>query len=219
MERRTHVTAALYWMSWSDMQLDEPSLDPDFPFPVTSNIDGVTVTGVELAVDARPARWIDLALNYAYADARFNLGTVDLGIARTCTSKICRLIAAPSGVLVPDVGGNQLPGAPRHSAAFNATFHARLMWDLRWYLRMGLYTASREFIRTDNLNWLRSQWLPSARLGVLGKNWEFALWGRNLTVGRTGFVNVAISDADVRHFIADRANGSSWGASLIYRLP
>jgi iron complex outermembrane receptor protein len=221
-EGRTYATAALYWMDWSDMQLTGSSLDPKFPFPVTRNVDGVTVTGVELSVNAHPVAWIDLALRYAYADARFKPDTIDLGIANTCTPDICRLIAAPpSGMLVPDVGGNQLPGAPRQSAAFNVTFHASLASSLGWYLRLGYYAAGREFTNTDNLNWLRSQRLPSARMGVLGRNWEFALWGRDLTgTLRNGFATaVSVSPFSVSPFVGDRANGSNWGASLLYHLP
>ena len=57
------------------MQLSENSLDPTFPFAVIRNLGPVTVKGAEIAVDARPNRWLDLSLQVSYARARFNPGT------------------------------------------------------------------------------------------------------------------------------------------------
>jgi hypothetical protein len=54
------------------------SSDPGFPYPVTRNLGGSIVSGAEVAVEAQPAAWLDLGLAYAYVDARFRGGVIDL---------------------------------------------------------------------------------------------------------------------------------------------
>ena len=62
------------------MQMQGLSSDPGFPFPVIRNLTGSIVNGAELTVEAQPAAWLDLGLAYAYADARFRGGVIDLGV-------------------------------------------------------------------------------------------------------------------------------------------
>jgi outer membrane receptor protein involved in Fe transport len=200
------------------MQLSENSLDPTIPFPVISNVGTVRVDGVEFAVAARPSRWLDLNLDFAYAHARFGAGTVDRSLASTCTPEICQLIPAPpSGHLAPAIGGNQLPGAPEMSASLSATLHGNLDGDLHWYARADFYAASRQYMRTDNLNWLSAQRIPSARVGLTSKHWELSLWGRNLnSTLRSDHAALATADSGLRQFVVDRANGASWGLTCTY---
>jgi iron complex outermembrane recepter protein len=218
--RRVQGSIALYWVNWSDMQVEGPSQDPESQFSVTRNVGGATIKGVELGLDATPTNWLDAHLVYSYAHARFNADAIDLGIANTCTPDVCHLVPAPPlQELVPNVGGNQLPGAPQQAVSVNLTFHAALQGDLRWYLRAGLDAADREYARTDNLNWIAARTLPSARLGLMGARWELAIWGRNLTSTlRSDHVATNYSDSGDFHFLVDRANGASWGASFAYRF-
>jgi iron complex outermembrane receptor protein len=217
--RPVQGAVAVYYVTWSNLQLDEPSPDPNIPFPITRNIGAATVKGMELSLEAAAMPWLDVRLAYAYADARFVSGTGDLGIANTCTPQICNYLTGTGGAAEPDIGGHQLPLASRNSGTLEATVHGDFSQRLHWYLRGALYGASREFIRTDNLNWLEPAWLPSLRLGVSGRSWEAALWGVNLNgTPRTAFANIAAIDPSGRHFIGDRANGASWGVSVLYRL-
>ena len=217
--RRLQGALAIYYVRWSNLQLDEPSPDPNIPFSVTRNIGSAIVRGLELALGGAATSWLDVRLGYAYADARFDAGTGDLGIASTCTPQICDYLVGANGSAVPDIGGHQLPLAPRHSGTFEATMHGGFPGRLHWYLRGALYGASREFIRTDNLNWLKPQWQPNLRFGITGQSWEIAFWGLNLShTPRTGFANIAAIDPIGQHFVGDRANGASWGVSLLYHL-
>ncbi len=217
-DRRVSVSADLYWVDWSNMQLSENSLDPTFPFPVIRNLGTVTVKGAELALAARPSHWLDLHLQVSYARARFGSGTIDRSLAGTCTPEICQLIPAPpSGQLSPDIGGNQLPGAPETAGTLAATFHGNVHDGLHWYARADIYAASRAYVRTDNLNWLGAQRIPSASVGLTGQRWELSLWGRNLnSTLRSDHAALATTDSGTRQFVVDRANGASWGMAFAY---
>ncbi len=218
-DRRVNVSADIYWVNWLNMQLSENSLDPTIPYPVIRNLGTVTVRGADFAVAARPARWLDLNLDFAYADARFGAGTVDRSLASTCTPDICQLIPAPpSGHLSPDIGGKQLPGAPELAGTLTATLHGHLNDNVHWYARADFYAASRQYVRTDNLNWLSTQRIPGARVGLTSKHWELALWGRNLnSTLRSDHAALGTADSGQRQFVVDRANGASWGLTCVYR--
>ncbi len=187
---------------------------------MTRNIGTVTVKGVEFALTARPSRWLDLNLEFAYAHARFGPDTIDRSLSSTCTPQICHLIhAPPTGQLVPDIAGNQLPNAPQTAGTLTATLHGNLSEELHWYARAGFYVASRQYARTDNLNWLSAQHIPNARLGLIHKNWEFAAWGRNLNrTLRSDHAALSTADSGLRQFVVDRANGASWGVTCAYHF-
>src|SRR4051812_12508930 len=102
----------------------------------------------------------------------------------------------------PDIGGNQLPGAPEMAGALTATLHGHLDDNLHWYVRADFYAASRQYVRTDNLNWLSAQQIPSARLGLTGKRWELSLWGRSLSSTlRSDHAALATADSGLREFV------------------
>src|SRR5262249_24953186 len=119
------LSAALYYTDWSNMQMQGLSSDPSVQYPVIRNLGGSIVRGAEVAVEAQPAAWVDLGLAYAYADARFRGGVIDLGVLGNCSPTICTLVPSPASTPVPDVGGNHLPSAPRNAVAVRANLHGR----------------------------------------------------------------------------------------------
>ena len=217
---RLQANTALYLVDWSDMQIAGGSRDPSFPYPVTRNLGAVRVQGIEASVDARASAWLDLSLSYAYTDARFRPGTVDLGNISTCGPDICHLIPGPPSIpLVPDIGGNRLPGESRNALAASSTFHGTLGGNRRWYVRLDLDASDRQFVSTDNVNWLPARHLLNAGLGVTSGRLRLALWGRNLTNERySGFVTFGSTDFGGQQIVVDRANGRRWGASMSYHF-
>ena len=63
------------------------------------------MSGAEVAVEAQPAAWLELGLAYAYVDARFRGGVIDLGVFSNCSPTTCNLVPGTASMcLVPDVG-------------------------------------------------------------------------------------------------------------------
>jgi iron complex outermembrane receptor protein len=212
------ATVAVFLTDWSHMPLLQPSADPTYFEAVTRYLGSTRVTGLELDFDARPTRWSELHIGYAHTDARFRAGSVDLGISDTCTPQICHMVPAPQpGELVPDVGGNRLPAAPLDAGSVNVVLHGNLSAALRWNLEVGLDVIGREYVRTDNLNWIPARCLPNARFAVAGTRWEAALWGRYLS--DQNYLEYAAWNPFFGNFQVDRANGARWGLSLLYHTP
>jgi iron complex outermembrane receptor protein len=217
---RVQLSAAVYYTDWSNMQMQGLSSDPYFPSPVTRNLVGSIVSGAELAVEAQPAAWLDLGLAYAYADARFRGGVIDLGVLGNCSPTICHMVPGPpSNPLVPDVGGNHLPDAPRNALALKATLHGRWAGDRQWYAGAGFDVTDRQFITSDNVNWLGARHLLSAGTGISGKRFECSLWGRNLLdqhyATHAGFGPTGFGDS---FLLIDPSNGRRFGASVTYHF-
>jgi iron complex outermembrane receptor protein len=210
--RPVQATVAIFLSDWSHMQLGQPSSDPTYFDAVTRNLGSARVTGLELSFDARPTSWSELHISYAHSDARFNPGTVDLS-NNTCTPQICHMVPAPQpGELVPDVGGNRLPKAPLDAGSVSVALHGSLSAARRWDLEVGIDVIGREYVSTDNLNWIQARRVPNARFAVAGTRWEAALWGRYLSHQN----HLESVDLGSSYFIGDRANGASWGLSLLY---
>jgi iron complex outermembrane receptor protein len=221
---RAQLSAAVYYTDWSNMQMSGLSSDPGFPYPVTRNLGGSIVSGAEVAVEAQPAAWLDLGLAYAYADARFRGGVIDLGVLDNCSPTICNMVpGTETNPLVPDVGGNHLPGAPRNALALTATLHGRWAGDRQWYVRTGFDVTDRQFIASDNVNWLGARHLLSTGAGITVQGFEFSLWGRNLLdqhyVTHAGYGPTFSPTGPPYSILAgDPANGRRFGASVTYHF-
>jgi iron complex outermembrane recepter protein len=218
---RMQLSAAVYYTDWSNMQMQGPSSDPGFPYPVIRNLGGSIVSGAEVAVEAQPAAWLDLGLAYAYAEARFRSGVIDLGVLANCSPTICNMVpGTATNPLVPNVGGNRLPSAPRNALALTATLHGRWVGNRQWYVRTGFDVTDRQFVTSDNLNWLGARHLLAAGAGITGQGFEFSLWGRNLLdqhyVARAGFSPLTgFGDSTL---FGDATNGRRFGASVTYHF-
>jgi iron complex outermembrane recepter protein len=218
---RVQLSAAVYYTDWSNMQMQGLSSDPSFQYPVIRNLGGSIVRGAEVTVEAQPAAWLDLGLAYAYADARFRGGVIDLGVLANCSPTICNMVpGTATNPLVPDVGGSRLPSAPRNALALTATLHGRWDGDRRWYVRTGFDVTERQFVTSDNLNWLGARHLLSAGAGIAGQGFEFSLWGRNLLnqhyVMNAGFS--PLTSFGYSTLVGDSANGRRFGASVTYHF-
>jgi len=217
---RVQLSAAAYYTDWSNMQMQGLSSDPYFPSPVIRNLVGSIVSGVEVTLEAHPSAWLDFGLAYAYADARFRGGVIDLGVLGNCSPTICNMVpGTASNPLVPDVGGNDLPSAPRNALALRATLHGRWAGDRQWYAGAGFDATDRQFITSDNVNWLGARHLLSAGAGITARGFELSLWGRNLLDQRyatnAGFGPTGFGDL---FLVVDSANGRRLGASITYHF-
>jgi outer membrane receptor protein involved in Fe transport len=79
--------------------------------------------------------------------------------------------------------------------------------------------TDRQFITSDNVNWLGARHLLSAGTGITAGGFEFSLWGRNLLdqryATRAGFGPTGFGDS---FLVVDSANGRRFGASVTYHF-
>ena len=143
-------SATAFLVNWNDMQ--------------SAGANAARVTGIELEADANPSRWLTLHALYAYTNARFRAGTLDLGGS--------------------DIGGNRLPYAPLQAASLRATLHGSLLQQWQWSFDAGVDLVGSEYAGWDNLNWFESRQVWNFRCALAGERWEAALWARNLGVRR-----------------------------------
>ncbi len=176
-------SAAVFLVNWNEMQL--------------AGANAARVTGLELAADANPLRWLTLHVLYGYTNAHYRAGTLDPQSAA-------------------DIGGHRLPYAPLQAASLRAMLHGSVLEQWQWSLDAGVDLVGSEYAGTDNLNWFESRQVWNFRCALSGERWEAALWARNLGERRysswASFVNAA------SWMVVGRANGGYWGAALAYRI-
>ncbi|MCC7033587.1 MAG: TonB-dependent receptor [Acidobacteria bacterium] len=95
---RVSASAAVFHISWNDMQLNVPNPFVPGQFYI-ANVGEARSRGVELELAARPHARVELFGNVGYTHARFGDGSVSSGA---------------------DVAGNTIPNAPSYTAALGA---------------------------------------------------------------------------------------------------
>jgi iron complex outermembrane receptor protein len=94
MGGRVRFAAAAFWIDWQDLQLNLPNLQSPGQFFI-ANVGNATSRGVELEVNARAHRSVDLFGSFGYTNARFGDGTSSNGV---------------------DVSDNRIPNTPDYTA-------------------------------------------------------------------------------------------------------
>ncbi|MCC7179363.1 MAG: TonB-dependent receptor [Acidobacteria bacterium] len=97
-EGRVSASAAVFHVSWNDMQLNVPNPFVPGQFYI-ANVGEARSRGVEFELAAKPHPQVELFGNFGYTHARFGNGSVSSGA---------------------DVSGNTLPNAPDYTAALGA---------------------------------------------------------------------------------------------------
>jgi iron complex outermembrane receptor protein len=104
MGGRVRLAAAAFWIDWQELQLNLPNLQSPGQFFI-ANVGSASSRGVELEVNARAHRSVDLFGSFGYTNARFGDGTSSNGV---------------------DVSDNRIPNTPD----FTGTFGAHLSHEL-----------------------------------------------------------------------------------------
>ena len=162
---RLVANAAAYWFEWEDQQVQSNSLG----FPVT-NAELSRSLGLELSLAGRPRPGLDLYLNLALTEAKFedfkdfpaNLTGISIGVPT-------------------DVSGNRLPYSSRFDIALGGQWIHPIESGLRLFGRVDFrYRSGFTFDPLNSLDETGYE-LLNARLGLMGEGWGLTLWGKNLT--------------------------------------
>jgi iron complex outermembrane recepter protein len=100
---RFSANAAVFYIDWTDLQLNVPNPDVAAQFFIT-NLGGAISKGVELELSARAAPGLDLFATGGYTQARFADGSSSGGV---------------------DVAGNTLPSTPEYTMSAGAQYSRR----------------------------------------------------------------------------------------------
>jgi iron complex outermembrane recepter protein len=159
LDGRLIVNGALYYIDWSDIQLDQRRRDN---FNYIANIGEAHSMGVELEVSARPLPGLQLSSAVAFTEAQIDEDNATLA--------------------TPVRKGDRLPGVAEFtiSNAIDYTLALRDAWS--GYGRLDHQYVGESFDTFD-----RSRALPmgdyhvvNLRTGVTNDRWELALYARNV---------------------------------------
>ena len=154
---KVSATATLFYINWSDMQLNLPDLAVPGQFYI-ANVGDARSRGVEVEVNARPHPSVDLFATFGYTNARFGQGS------------------RSSGASVAD---NTLPYTPEYTAAFGTELVRAIRPGVTLYGRAEavLYGA----FQYDDLNSAGQEAysLANFRAGVRGAHLFAETWVKN----------------------------------------
>jgi len=178
---RGTLNLAAFYTDWTDQQVN--AADPNgsiISTSITRNLGDTRVWGVEMegAIDLTENLSVDLS--GSYTDAQFRDGTVDQVFARfggPNTAPPCDdLVCNSNG----DIGGNELPRAPKFQAALGVQYSRDINQDTDFYIRADGSYQSRSFADTVNVAVIGDRFLANSRLGLNYRNFGLSIWGRNI---------------------------------------
>jgi iron complex outermembrane recepter protein len=179
LDRRLQVNGTFFWVDYDDFQAQ----GFDGANITVRNAGSLESKGLELDVVYVPNANLTLGMAVGYNDAEYS--DFDRG---ECT--IAQLFAVTGGSpfvapdCVQDLGGRELDNAPEWTVSTFMQYEAQLTDQLGWQARLE-YNYTDEFYMAQDLdeNLLNEDHeLVNASVSIFGdeRNWEIALWGRNL---------------------------------------
>lgn len=176
LDRRLTTNAAIYFNDIDDQQLTTNIEGPGgVPQSVLANVGKTEVWGIELeAAFTIDENWSG-GLMYAWTDSeikeRISTDEADLRGGNGTLDEINTL---------GDVSGNESPRVPEHQWAIRGRYDRPTSWGA-WYAGAEFTFESSKYAQEHNLIETGDRGLLGARIGTTLGNWEFVLWGKNLT--------------------------------------
>lgn len=125
---------------------------------VTSSIDNVTITGVELEAAGEVAEHLSLFANIGYAKSEIEEFT-----------------------LFPQYVGNHAPRTADWSGTAGFDFTHGIPGSLRWFVRGDVQYISDRYWFHDNLDVQDPKTFANLSIGLQTETWSIAVWGKNLS--------------------------------------
>jgi iron complex outermembrane receptor protein len=173
LNRRLRANASAFYYDYTNLQVVQYING----IATTTNAGKATIKGVELEFLARPVDRFSLSSTLAYLDARYDV----YFDAET------------------SLAGNRLPNAPKWNVTFGAEYRANLGAAGQLLLRTDLALRGKAFFKPSNDPLYAGErvTLLNGRLTYQpqGRNWEIALYGRNLTNERYASYKAVGTDA------------------------
>jgi iron complex outermembrane recepter protein len=188
---RVSASASAFYIDWDDLQLNLP--DPFIPASFyIANVGAAGSSGVEFALNTRPAAGVDVFGAVGYTRARFKDG------------------ARSSGA---DVDGNKLPNMPDYTASFGAQYAASFHRDSTCYVRGDVVVTGSFKYDDTNLQGQDSYALVNLHAGLRAKKLLIEGWAKN--VFDTTYIPVAFQFGLARSgFLGENGAPRTFGMSV-----
>ncbi|HJR61308.1 MAG TPA: TonB-dependent receptor [Vicinamibacterales bacterium] len=157
MNGRLRFGAAAFWIDWQDLQLNLPNTQSPGQFFI-ANVGSASSRGLELEVNARAHRDVDLFGSFGYTHARFGDGTSSNGA---------------------DVSDKTIPNTPDYTAAFGARLSRSLTPAATLYGHGEIVFYGAFTYDDANLAGQEAYSLANLRGGIRGKYLFAEGWIRN----------------------------------------
>jgi iron complex outermembrane receptor protein len=157
MNGRVRLSAAAFWIDWQDLQLNVPNPASPAQFFI-ANVGSASSKGVELEVNARAHRNMDVFGSFGYTNARFGDNASRQAF---------------------DVSGNEIPNTPDYTAAFGAHLTRELTTAATLYGHGEIVVYGAFKYDDANLAEQEAYSLANFRAGVRGKYLFGEAWIRN----------------------------------------
>ncbi|MDT7934042.1 MAG: TonB-dependent receptor [Sphingomonadaceae bacterium] len=187
-DRRLRFNVAGYYNNWSDQQAacQNPASAGGTSTNRTyvCNVAASQIHGFEVDSAFRFNRYLLIAANYAYTDARYTR-FVDDSLAGTLA-----LLGQPP-ISFYD---KRLPYVPRHKVTISPVIEYP-MGDVRLELRSDITYQDRSYLRADNLQYFGGRENVDLRLTGYYKAFRVQLFANNVTDNKTPFAGVRFFDS------------------------
>jgi outer membrane receptor protein involved in Fe transport len=187
-DRRVRASIAAFYNELSDVQLTSAIPNPNGTGAITSivtNSGDARAAGIEIEFQVRPARGLDIGLNFSYVSAQFTRGCdsdefiLNSGGLRP---NFDTRNPTPAGLALCTIEGRRLPlGSPltiNGSASYETSLPGS---NLTLFTNANFSFEDSKFIQVDNLAETGDTFLLNGRIGIRGEHWSVSLFGRNLT--------------------------------------
>lgn len=189
---RLSANAAVFGISWDDMQLNVPNPHVPAQFYI-ANVGGASSRGLEIEVNARPRPSVDLNAAVGVTRARFGSGSMSGGV---------------------DVAGNDVPNAPRYTVSLGAQYSRKLGAASECYGRVDVAFSGAYHYDEANLEGQAAYALANFRAGVKGRRVVAEAWVRNAFDTRYVPVAFAYGSLAPSGFLGESGLPRTFGISL-----
>lgn len=239
LEGRLQLNAAVFYVDWEDMQVQETQLDQNgAPIAganfVIGNLGGATNIGFEVEGTAALSDSLTMLFGFSALNPKFEDGTIyqeaigTIGCSTQAGAPLpCTNPNAPLAERVGsgDVSGKTLPRTSENQAYLGLLHRTTLSGGYTLTLGLDSTFQSKQWVSPLNLAHNGDRILVNASIafGGLGRGvgrpgatgaWELTFWGRNIL--DEDYVGGVFHVAFLNQYLVAKGAGATWGANLRY---
>lgn len=203
-DRRLRLNGALFFQDFKNKQVSTQIADPvtGILSPRIINAGKAEVFGAEIDATWFVTENLTLNVGYAWLDTEytdfeaFTTGSGTIAYVGNCRVET---VAGTTGCVV-DYSGNELEGAPEHSAIGGARWQASLVGSTDYFVAGDFEYQADRFASDKNLMVFPSYWLFNFRTGIVNETWDILAYVDNAFDDDT--VKSGFEDGDIPTFFA-----------------